>query len=551
MTDSEARRLERAWRQDPSDVGAARRAQDALARAGLCLPRDLGAAARHEARLVESPARLAVWATTADGVELDLGRTPGPVAVPASRRWGVTAGLDGGATIADGIDAARALGAPGLRLAGEVSPALPGLAALPALEALELVHGQPAPTGWAAISALDALERLEVRREAPDGAGAEALERLPRLRHLALGTPQPAQVALLLSRLPRLEELHVAAADPGLDQLARLRGAARLSGLTIHSSGPDLEAALGRLPALRALTLHARRLDDDACEALARAGRALERLIIFGCGGLTARGLSALATLPALRELALHGLPARVGAGCLDGLSAAPLRRLALGSSGPSVDGLVAGLLPHPTLEELDLVGDDELSAEGLFASPALRRVRLAGGVAGRGLETLAGSPLESLEVTSSRLQANDLERFVQAAPPGLRRLVLTASSWSRPISLRDIGAPSLARLEALRELGFVGHRELGARGLARLLAGLPALERLRLDRLAPGAALGVAGHPALEELRLDAFPATDLVGLARSLPRLRLLHVEQGDVTTSAAALPGVWVEQPLGRRW
>lgn len=362
------------------------------------------------------------------------------------------------------------------------------------------------------------------------------LARLGRLRHLRrvkllvhdypLDDPFPKSALPPPDAAARVAEL---AAVPHLERLRLFHIVSPLPGsfgdghFGEHGFGDDVAAVLPAFPALRRVT-DLTRITDRGAAALARADR-LEAVEVGG-PGLTAAGMTRLATLPRLRELTMLGR---------EPLTADALRPFA---DHPRLTTLSLwnGVVGMDAVEELGRLRTLEVLQVGMWQSDVTD---------GRQLVPLARLPrLRSLSgLCHDRDEATEgLSRFPALEHAGLNRGT-------------DAGVRNLARLRTLRSL-YLRSPAVTDVGLAEV-ATLPRLERLSLEAGPNAADAGLdalAAAPQLVSFDVQPEgaerPAYTEAGLRRFVaargPRLEefgAYGVEVGDdfVTHLAANAPNL----------
>lgn len=314
----------------------------------------------------------------------------------------------------------------------------------------------------------------------------------------------PAHRLLVLMPLERkepLEEIVASLADEPAVGLSLTSGAS-------HARGAELPAAaLAKLPGLE-------RLEGDGLSVTAKTAAALAKCkalaVVHLTGTTEPAALPALAKLPALVELRLHGV------------------------EHPDF----APLVDAPHLERLELWGGTFGVAGGkaLAKAPALRALHLRGveGVDRDMLGVLAGWPrLERLGVSDAA--ATHLA--------GLERLVALELAHVEGQGLTLEVCKAIAKLGRLEKLELDGCRQLRDDGLAALAKGLPRLAHLDLRLGEQVSSKGVAALGGLEELarlRLESCGKVDdaAVKSAAALPALEALDLKYcGRVTDKGIA--------------
>ena len=409
-------------------------------------------------------------------------------------------------------------------------------------------HGHAAP-----LTLLDALARAHAAAALVVAALGEADRKALRLAHsrlrdavgeattelraiLPVTTAAPAAARPPTpGRWPCLEAL--TATKPDLEALGSGTWH-RLRTLTLHPGNARrvldeplaraAVAALRRMPALRALSLH--KVAGDEAEALFDSSAAdaphLRALTISSADLTQAAARALAATGWRLEELDLtHNV--RLGAAGVAALAAAPtfaIRRMNLTSCGLDAAALLARATAPWPLEELDLSFNDFSAAAAALALAALSRHR----------------GLRVLNLRHCNLSAAGVKALVEAAWPALRKL----SAHSAPAAVDGplaLGAAAFAGFPALEELA-VPTMVLDDSGAALLSRRWPLLMRLNLCGALFGAggaaALAALAHgewPALKTLRVNAGlgPLT-LEAARRWAPALEALEA-------TAATLPGL----------
>ena len=260
-----------------------------------------------------------------------------------------------------------------------------------------------------------------------------------------------------------------------------------LTALTLASSsalGPRPAACLASLTALRELAV----LDDDGCgglgpeEAASIAGlRHLRHLRLLHQERLGCRGAALLSALSAVTELDVRGadLATLAVVECLATLRA--LRKLDISWNGLDA-AMVAGLAPLSALRELQLRESPALGAAGarrLSVLSSLTALRTFGyePPCGEVLLMLGAHwpQLASLELVGSTVVAPLLRHL--SGFSGLSHLSLCGGEGG----VGDAGAACVAELlPALRALD-ISQDCLGPEGVRRLAVGLTSLQRLEL----------------------------------------------------------------------
>jgi hypothetical protein len=201
-----------------------------------------------------------------------------------------------------------------------------GLANLASCEQLERVDLLGSSAGDGAIRALAGKTRLRYFKSGNllTDSGLALLRQIPHFRAWQGGAPEMSLMSF--DAQPNFLLLRGSISDAGLRNLAQLEGVFALnlddSNLAISASGarvlaalPHLEwlafdaddetmSAIAGLPHLRTLMCQDTRASDDGFIALSRS-RTLEYLWGRRCHGLTGRGFSAIARMPALRGLSV------------------------------------------------------------------------------------------------------------------------------------------------------------------------------------------------------------------------------------------------------
>ena len=358
-------------------------------------------------------------------------------------------------------------------------------------------------------------------------------------------------------------------AGPGLAELA-------LHGVSVI--GESLVPAVSRMTSLKAADLRGVDLRDEDVGALVRSRPELVTLALglktpgepghrFDAARLTAGVWAELGRLPALRELSLRGVPlddalllgqsellARLevldlgesGAG--DGVARhlaqhGRLRRLALDETRLSTDGASA-LAELRTLDDLDIswtdvrdAGIEALLTRGDPSRLAMRGVR----VSPRSLEAVASAEhLRDLDVSNTPADQSVvvalaslpcLERLSLArtavTSSGVAALEATAIRWLdvQGVQLDEAAVASLSRMRGLREVRLSLGNEW--EGLARIDA---IVDLTALPPRAPTA------PPRLRTLRLFGEPGSALARALGRLDALATLEVSAGaDVFSEA----------------
>jgi len=282
-----------------------------------------------------------------------------------------------------------------------------------------------------------------LRRDRDRSAWSDAL---PSLRELGLG-------ALDLRILDHAME------GPDGEAIASLRGLTRLELIARYLAPASVSRDAIRALAPLATSLEhlafveCSNVDDAACEMIATMSR-LERLVLDQTQAVTRRGLSALARLPRLQQLAVRRND-EIWDDAVEVLSTFPmLTSLDLTGMQITPTALVRLARAMPALEELVVGGegdrwlDDrgcEILAEG---RPPIASLRVSGSrVTLAGLAKLAVLPLRTLIVSDVQLIDDDavdtLARFV-----GIERLDLRETPMSGEAIVRLANA--LPRLRAL-----------------------------------------------------------------------------------------------------
>lgn len=500
-------------------------------------------------------------------------------------------------TVSKGVEAVA--NCPGLRrlslrACSQVhADAMRELARLRDLVELDLGGGQ-SHRGWSANSRAaytrDVMEMVTVARE-QFGAGIrdEVIADWPKLRVLRLGGSPlltPAVGKRIRERCPRLVTLDLSDC-PGIDDstvsavlgLTKLRALdlSRCSGIT-PAVVPDLRSsslAELTLDETRWLTLaHAETLFTSGKRVRsARQGDAafeagMQALAVKYAPRLAARSeqVHSLADIEALpddlAEVEVRGL----GDDAARLLARRPaLRRVAfIRSEGrmPLSDAGLAALAKLPHLQTLDLVGVEDVGADGvrhLLACRELESLRCSGmKLDDAALELLPRFPaLRRLDLTGVRtFGARGLAAVATCA--GLRDLVLMGCSQLEPEWLAGLGAlTALTRLDLTRTGGVTDVALAGLRPLAELrelrlaegkvtatgasaFAGMPRLTTLDLSDNAGLTSAALQHLPAsLEVLALDRCPSLDADAAAFLLartPALRSLSVSRADWLDDAA---------------
>jgi hypothetical protein len=353
--------------------------------------------------------------------------------------------------------------------------ALADLGALRGLRSLR--WGQLGTAGVRALAAFPELEALRISIDVRDPVQDRDLQVLAGLRGLralrigGTGASDPLTAAGLgvLAKLPALEELRIESI-PGADDgvLAGLAAAPGLRDLTWGWTGADGSGlrALGGLPI--------RRLD--------------------GAGpSLTAAGVAAIGSLPALESVAFRGLidPA-VLAAAVEALVRArtPVRRINLPGADDRVVALLADL---PTVEQLAIYAPTARDLSPLGRLPALRSLALGMG-------------------SSQRFDAGTIATLIPG--PALTDLALTGGAI-------DSGAmAAAARIPGIRRLSLDGAR-IGLRALVPLAAQADSRDRVISHGGTALPLTELAGHPTLRRLSVsgvDGLTPADLIPLRRLL---------------------------------
>lgn len=301
------------------------------------------------------------------------------------------------------------------------------------------------PAWLASLAALPNLTKVSVPHVPIGDGGAEQLARIPNLQELELAFDATLTDA----------GLAVIAGIPGLRSLS-LRGCGQLT--------PAGLAALGKNTRLERLDL---RLICGKTTAAPRQlpARLLSRIELMLAtemmlaskpgAGVDDAVLTALAALPALRELELAGCPSVTAAG-LRALATTPLRSLGVSIRSGDAAAWIAEM--SPTIESLSLAWSTQVD-DAALAAVATRLPHL------RGL---------------------DLSQCAQITDAGLA--VLLERTTLQRLDLRGCKAltvavlPALLAAKTLRLLDVTGQRWVDAE-VERQLRALPALQELRNEK--------------------------------------------------------------------
>ncbi|PRQ09782.1 hypothetical protein [Enhygromyxa salina] len=377
-----------------------------------------------------------------------------------------------------------------LSLAGGASVPLGGLAVLPSLRSLHVLHDFGSPPSYAGLELIPELEVLSIAR----AGGGLALTR---------------EAVEVVARSPKLAVLWLSASElPGLaDQLPALAAAPALISLgLVQARGQLAPAALapltGRLRTLD-LTNNGGWITDAHLEAL--AGCSIERLVlrkhVHAKPPLTDAGVAALAGWPALRHVDVRDCDG-VKAKGFEALASMPLQGVDLGSTGGSARALNAK------------------AVKGLAKLTALRHLGLYGATAVPDATLAALGDLGELESWSfiadrTKLSPEAVTAFVQGRS-GLRRLVLSGAT--SPQTIEAIQAP-----KNLLELRLADASALDSSSYARIAeAAAPEAIELWQCRASEGDLDVLAASPAGAVASLFCAPPASSE-LRAKYPTLRL----------------------------
>lgn len=371
------------------------------------------------------------------------------------------------------------------------------------------------------VAALRSLTCLEVGTRAADPSTGGCLSdeawrqvaALPQLRRLKTGASTLSQGAVRhLGALVGLQCLDAGESELG-DASAMLAAMApALTALTLASSfalGPRAAACLASLTALRELAV----LEDDGCgglgpeEAASIAGlRQLRQLRLLHQERLGCRGAALLSALSALTELDVRGADLATLAGIERLAMLRALRKLDISWNGLDA-AMVAGLAPLSALHELQL-----------RESPAL------GAAGARCLSVL--SSLTALRTFGYEPPCGEVLLVLGAHWPQLASLELVGSTVVAPLLLHLSSFSGLSHLSLCGGEGGVG--DAGAACVAELLPALRALD-ISQDCLGPEGVRRLAdGLTSLQRLELFYNPSVGNAGVAhlRGMRRLTELDV-------------------------
>jgi ankyrin repeat protein len=222
--------------------------------------------------------------------------------------WHVSALTPDGLGVLADLPDLRALGCDGNLC---TDTAMRHFAAIPRLRKLNAQGTVAGDDGFVALSRSQTLEHLW-GRECPNltGRGFSALSQMPSLRGLAVSCKLVDDASLAaLPRFPALRELlPIDVSDDGFRHVGACVDLEYLCCMYCRETTDAATAHVVGLPALERYYAGATQITDRSLEMLSTIAT-LERIELYECLHVTDAGLSFLAALPNLRELALSGLP--------------------------------------------------------------------------------------------------------------------------------------------------------------------------------------------------------------------------------------------------
>lgn len=309
------------------------------------------------------------------------------------------------------------------------------------------------------IGKLSALEELRLDSNKISGSGLVHLTGLKSLRRLDLNfNPLSPESFITLANLSELTELSVLGNYAVTDQILEL--CSRLSKLrTLH------------------LSENTSAVTDRGLTHLAKLTQ-LENLALRGASQISDAGLAQLTELPRLQRLSLRGLRSLTPEGLKVVGKLTELRRLEL-DEVPVDEATVQALAPLQKLEHLLLwnVSSGSPSLDGLGELKALRELRTNQTLSSSAIRRLA--KLERLEsITDELTEITDEDLTHLARLPRLKTLILGSEA------VTAASLPTLARMQSLEALSVTEHVKITPEQWTQL--GKKSLPRCQIARFRP-----------------------------------------------------------------